>query len=136
MRRFAINCLISRPIEILRNVRARPRAGRLRIAGRIVIAVQFGTGFYQIAQAPEVDRPKKFFEEAGAIAGGALGAEEGVSLGAKVGSIGGDAGIALGGLVGGLIGGIAGAATGHKLGTLIGQQYPPSQTQFEGDFQS
>jgi hypothetical protein len=132
-------------------------AGRLRIAGRIMIAIDIGIAAYRVATAPEVDRPKVLIEETGAIAGAIAGAESGAVGGAEIGAwiggiIGGGAtlpvggegaipGAGLGGAIGGLIGGIGGAIggalVGRKVGSVVAEQlYPPAQTGFEGDFQT
>jgi hypothetical protein len=131
--------------------------GRLRIAGRILIAIDIGMAAYHVATAPEVDRPKVLLEETGALAGAIAGGEAGAVGGAKIGAwiggiiggggtapIGGEGaipGAGLGGAIGGVIGGIGGAIggawAGKKLGDFIAEQsYPPAQTAFEGDFQA
>lgn len=127
-------------------------AGRLRIAGRIMIAVDFGIAVYNVATAPEVDRPRVLAQEigglAGAIAGGVAGAEAGAALGGGIGAMvgapaagvgavsGGGIGATIGGIVGGIGGAIAGAWGGRELADFaVDQFYPPDQTHFEGDFE-
>jgi uncharacterized protein DUF4157 len=68
--------------EILSRVRrANPgvtrRAGRLRIAGRIMIAIDISIAAYRVATAPEVDRPRVLLHEIGAVAGAWAGGKAG-----------------------------------------------------------
>lgn len=119
-------------------------AGRMRIAGRILIALDIGIAAYQVAMAPEVDRPRVLLEEAsaigGALAGAAAGAKGGGWIGGVIGAWFGGAGAVPGAAIGALIGGIGGAFVGawggRKLGGFVADQfYPPAQTGFEGGFQ-
>lgn len=115
-------------------------AGRLRIAGRILIFIDLGISTYKIANAPTKDRPKVFFREAtkwaGAVAGGWAGAKIGASAGALIGGWfgGGGAapGAAIGAFLGGIVGAVSGAFGGAKVGDwIVGELYPVAQTQFE-----
>lgn len=128
-------------------------AGRLRIAGRITIAIQIGVAIYNVASAPEVDRPRVLIEEAGGLAGALAGGVAGAALGAKTGAVIGGAitgvptagaaapagagiGATIGGILGGIGGAFAGAWGGRSLGSAIAYAlYPPEQTKFEGDYQ-
>lgn len=128
-------------------------AGRLRIAGRIMIVIDIGIATYNVATAPEVDRPRVLMREmgglAGAWAGAVLGAEGGAMAGGAIGAAvagvptagvgalpGGGIGATIGGIVGGIGGALLGAWGGHELGDFVADQmYPPAQTRFEGDFQ-
>ncbi|NWF68999.1 MAG: hypothetical protein HXY40_07930 [Chloroflexi bacterium] len=132
-------------------------AGRLRIAGRIAIVLDLGIAGYNIATAPEVDRPRVLMQEAGALAGawagGVAGAEGGAALGGWIGGLvagvptagaGAAPGVGIGATVGGIIGGIGGAIggawAGRKAGDaladfVIEDHYPTQRTAFEGDFQ-
>ncbi|MGH7491685.1 MAG: DUF4157 domain-containing protein [bacterium] len=118
-------------------------AGRLRIAGRILIAIDIGIAAYKVATAPEVDRPRVLLEEVGAIggalAGGAVGAKAGGVIGGAVGAlfagVGAVPGAAIGAFIGGVGGAIAGAWGGRKLGRFVATElYPPKQTGFEGSY--
>jgi hypothetical protein len=135
--------------EIIEGVRrTRPGVnkwvGRMRIAGRIMIAVDIGISAYTIATTPEVDRPRVTLREigglAGAAAGGWAGAKLGGWIGAGIGAWFGGAGAAPGAAIGAIIGGVGGAIAGGMAGRVAGdlvadQFYPPEQTAFEGDFQ-
>lgn len=119
-------------------------AGRMRIAGRIMIAIDIGIAAYNIASAPAVDRPRVLMQEvggvAGALGGGAAGAKAGAWIGGGIGAWFGGAGAApgaaIGAVVGGIGGAIAGAWGGRKLGDFVADQfYPPAQTGFEGSYQ-
>ncbi|MBW4600810.1 MAG: DUF4157 domain-containing protein [Calothrix sp. FI2-JRJ7] len=114
--------------------------GRLRIAGRIMIAIDIGIAAYKVASAPEVDRPRVLFQEIGGLAGAAAGGWAGAKLGGMIGGgIGawfGGAGAAPGAAIGALVGGIGGGLLGRKGGDLVADQlYPPKETAFEGGFQ-
>ena len=115
-------------------------AGRLRIAGRIMIAIDIGIAVYHVASAPEVDRPKVLAHEVGrvggALAGGWAGAKGGAALGGAIGSLFPGAGTAIGAGIGGVVGGIGGAIFGGWAGGKAGdwvieQFYPPAETRFE-----
>jgi|GEM_PF-3648430 len=110
--------------------------GTFRIAGRILIAINIGIAAWNVATAPEVDRPKVLLEEVGglggAIAGGLAGARIGGIGGAVIGPEGSLAGTIIGGFGGSILGGIGGGWGGR----LVAEQlYPPQQTNFEGRFQ-
>ncbi len=114
--------------------------GRIRIAGRILIAVDIGLGAYKVATAPEVDRPKVLIKETarvgGALAGGWAGAKTGGAVGAFAGSFFPGPGTLIGGGVGSILGGIGGAifggwAAGEAADWVIEKYYPPAETRFE-----
>ena len=114
--------------------------GRIRIAGRIFIALDIGVATYNVATAPEVDRPRVLAREVGRVggvlAGGWAGAKGGAALGGAIGSVFPGAGTAIGAGVGGVIGGIGGAIFGGWAGSeaaewTIEQFYPPNETRFE-----
>lgn len=111
-------------------------AGRLRIAGRILIAIDIGVSGWRVATAPEVDRPRVLIEETGGLAGAVAGGWAGAKGGGMVGGrLGGLPGAAVGALVGGIGGAIAGGLEGRRGGRFIANQlYPPAQTAFEGGF--
>lgn len=122
------------------NVRADRWVGRLRIAGRILIAVDIGVATYNIAAAPTVDRPRVMAQEvgrlAGALTGGWAGAKGGAAVGGAIGSIFPGAGTAVGAGIGSIVGGIGGAIVGGWAGETaaewaIGEFYPPEETRFE-----
>lgn len=126
------------------NSRVTRWTGRLRIAGRIMIAVDIGVSVYRIATASDVDRPRVLLEETGRLAGAVAGAEGGAEVGGGIGvSIGewfGPEGAAIGGGIGaffgGIIGGIEGARAGRTLaGFVASELYPPAQTGLEGTYE-
>jgi DNA-binding phage protein len=115
--------------------------GRIRIAGRIMIAIDIGIAVYHVASAPEVDRPRVMASEAGrmggALAGGWAGGVGGAKLGGLIGTfiepgggtaIGAGIGSVLGGIGGAIVGGIAGQAAAEW---AIDEFYPPAETRFE-----
>ena len=115
-------------------------AGKLRIAGRILLVIDLGIAAYKVSQAPTEDRPKVFIKEAtglaGAIAGGWLGAEGGAWAGAGIGVWFGGAGAAPGAAIGAIVGGIGGAIGGAWAGAktgdwLVDTLYPVKATRFE-----
>jgi hypothetical protein len=112
-------------------------AGRLRIAGRILIAIDIGIGVWNVATASVEDRPRVLLHEAGRIGGGLAGAYGGAKVGGVIGGeIGGPWGAGIGAVVGGIGGLIFGSKAGAKLGDFVANTfYPPAQTKFEGDFQ-
>jgi hypothetical protein len=119
-------------------------AGRLRIAGRIMIAIDIGIGIINVLSAPLVDMPRVLIEETGAIAGGIAGGAQGARAGAAAGGLVGElfgpeaapVGAAIGGLLGGIGGAIGGAWAGRKAGRWVAKElFPPKETKFEGAFQ-
>ncbi|MCH8988025.1 MAG: DUF4157 domain-containing protein [Chloroflexi bacterium] len=117
--------------------------GRLRIAGRILIAIDIGIGVWKVATAPEVDRPRVALREisglVGAAAGGWGGAKLGGMIGGGIGAWFGGAGAVPGAIIGAVIGGIGGAIggglAGREAGEFVADQfYPPALTGFEGSF--
>jgi hypothetical protein len=115
--------------------------GRLRIAGRIMIAIDIGIAAYHVASAPEVDRPRVMAREVGRLGGALAGGWAGAGIGAKIGGAIGTfiepgGGTAIGAGIGGIIGGIGGAIGGGMAGEAaadwaIDEFYPPAQTRFE-----
>jgi hypothetical protein len=112
-------------------------AGRLRIAGRILIALDIGIGVWNVATAEVEDRPRVLLHEAGRIGGGLAGAWGGAKIGGAIGlEFGGPWGAAIGGVVGGAGGLLFGSKYGGKLGDFVANEfYPPAKTRFEGDFE-
>ena len=117
--------------------------GRFRVAGHIMIAVEIGFIAYEVANAPDVARPRVLLEGAGglagAVAGGLAGAKicsaVGAALGAPAAGVGAVPGAAAGAIVCGIGGGIAGAFGGRAIGAWTAEQlYPVEETCFEGDF--
>lgn len=116
------------------NARVDKWAGRLRIAGRITIAVELGVGFYNIASAPAAARPRVLIREVGRAGGAVSGGWAGATLGAKACSWGGVWGMGICGLVGGVAGAWTGGEAGDEVaGWAIDQLYPPGETRFEPD---
>jgi len=118
-------------------------AGRLRIAGRIMIAIDIGIGIINVLSAPAVDMPRVLIEETGAIAGGiaggAQGARGGAALGGAIGELFGPEAIPVGAAIGGFLGGIGGAIGGAWAGRMAArwvakELFPPKETKFEGAF--
>jgi hypothetical protein len=118
--------------------------GRLRIAGRIMIAVEIGIAGYNVISAPESERPRTFAREAGGVAGaaagGLAGAKAGGAVGGAIGAWFGGAGAVPGAAIGGIVGGVGGAIAGGLAGRSAGEYiydelYPPEETEFEGEFQ-
>lgn len=110
-------------------------AGRLRIAGRILIAIDIGIATYRVATAG-VEWPRVAVKEAvglaGAMAGGWGGAKLGGAIGASVGAI---PGAAIGAVIGGVVGAIGVGLLGRKGGeALANKLFPPEQTYIEGSF--
>ncbi len=93
--------------------------GRLRIAGRILIAIDIGITAWKVAGAPEVDRPRIIIRETGrmvgAMAGGWAGAKGGSAIGGIIGAWFGGAGAIPGAAIGGLGGAIVGGISGGGL---------------------
>jgi hypothetical protein len=117
------------------NPRVNRWTGRMRVAGRIMIAIDIGIGIYNIANAAEVDRPRVLLRETGRIAGGLGGAAGGAKLGGMAFAWTGPVGAGIAAVVGGIGGAIIGSFLGSKAGDLVADQlYPPEQTGFEGDF--
>ena len=125
------------------NRRANRWAGRLRIAGRIMIAVDIGIGAYNVISAPESERPRTLAREVGTLTGAAgggwagakLGGMAGASIGSLFGGVGAAPGAAIGGVIGGIAGAIGGGLAGREAGELIYDTlYPPEETRFEGAF--
>jgi DNA-binding phage protein len=115
--------------------------GRLRIAGRITIAIDIGIAAYNVATAADVDRPRVMATEVGriggALAGGAAGAVVGAKVGGAIGTFFGPGpGTAIGAGIGGVVGGIGGAIGGGMAGEAVAEWvieefYPPANTHFE-----
>ena len=117
------------------NPRVNRWTGRMRVAGRILIALDIGIGIYNVATAAEVDRPRVLLRETGRIAGGVGGGIAGAKLFGAAFSWTGPIGAGIAAVAGGIGGAIVGSIFGSKAGDLVADQlYPPEQTGFEGDF--
>jgi hypothetical protein len=124
------------------NLKVNRWAGRLKIAGRILLALDIALAGVRVALAPEGERVKTALKEvariAGALAVGAVGAKGGAAAGAAIGALFGGAGAIPGAIIGGIIGGIGGAFLGGWLGESlvekIYEMFPPSDCVFEGDY--
>ena len=124
------------------NLRVNRWAGRLKIAGRILLFLDIALAGVRVALAPEGERVKVAFKEvariAGGLAGGALGAKGGAAAGAAVGALFGGAGAVPGAIIGGIIGAIGGAFFGgwaaESLVEKIYEMFPPSDCEFEGEY--
>lgn len=119
--------------------------GRFRIAGRIFIGIEITLIAYNVAQAPEVDRPLVLLEGAGALTGaitvGWAAAQTCSAIGAAVGvpaaGVGAIPVAGIGAIVCGIGGGVVGAFGGRTLGRWTAEQlYPTQQTNFEEIFVS
>lgn len=124
------------------NLKLNRWSGRLKVAGRIMIAIDIAFAGVRVYLAPEGEKTKVALEEVarigGALAFGALGAKGGAAAGAAVGALFGGAGAAPGAIIGGVIGGIGGAIFGGWLGGTavekLYEMFPPSDCVFEGEF--
>nr|CBH39167.1 hypothetical membrane protein [uncultured archaeon] len=124
------------------NIKINRWAGRLKVAGRIMIAIDIALAGVKVALAPEGERVKVGLQEvariAGALALGAVGVKAGAAAGAAIGVLFGGAGAVPGAIIGGIIGGIGGALFGGLLGKSLVQKiydmFPPSECVFEGEF--
>lgn len=124
------------------NIKVNRWAGRLKIAGRILILLDIALAGVRVALAPEGQRVKVALQEVGRIAGalafGALGAKGGAAAGAAIGALFGGVGAVPGAIIGGIIGGIGGAFFGGWLAESIVEKiyemFPPSDCVFEGDY--
>lgn len=124
------------------NVKFNRWSGRLRVAGRIMIAIDIVLAGVKVYLAPEGKKVQVALEElariGGALAMGAVGAKGGAAAGAAIGALFAGVGAAPGAIIGGIIGGIGGAVFGGWLAKSIVQQvyemFPPSDCVFEGDF--
>ncbi|HEX5749530.1 MAG TPA: DUF4157 domain-containing protein [Archangium sp.] len=124
------------------NLKVNKWVGRLRIAGRILIAIDIGIASYRVATAG-VEWPRVALQEglgvAGAAAGGWAGAKLVGAIGAGIGTWFGGAGAIPGAAIGAFIGGVGGAIgvgwLGRKGGeALVDKLFPPQQTDIEGAF--
>ncbi|MDN5940292.1 MAG: DUF4157 domain-containing protein [Nitrospira sp.] len=124
------------------NIKVNRWSGRLKVAGRIMIAIDIALAGVRVYLAPEGEKTKVALEEVarigGALAFGALGLKGGAAAGAAIGALFGGAGAVPGAIIGGILGGIGGAIFGGWLGqTAVEKLYemlPPSDCVFEGDF--
>lgn len=117
------------------NAKVNRWAGRMKIAGRIMIFIDIGISGYKVYSAPPKDRPKVFFQEAGALAGAAGGGWAGAKAGGAMGAYFGPWGAGIGAVVGGISGAIGGGWAGSKAGTwMVDQLYPTQDTFIDGDF--
>lgn len=124
------------------NIKVNRWSGRLKVAGRILLAIDIALAGVRVYLAPEGEKTKVALEEVarigGALALGAAGAEGGAAAGAAIGALFAGVGAAPGAIIGGIIGGVGGAIFGGWLGkTAVEKLYemlPPSDCVFEGDF--
>lgn len=124
------------------NLKVNRWSGRLRVAGRILIALDIALAGVKVALAPEGERVQVALEEiariGGALALGAAGAKGGAAAGAAIGALFGGAGAVPGAIIGGIIGGIGGAFAGGWLGQNVVRKlyemFPPANCVFEGEF--
>jgi hypothetical protein len=124
------------------NIKVNRWSGRLKVAGRILLAIDIALAGVRVYLAPEGEKTKVALEEVarigGALALGAVGAKGGAAAGAAIGALFAGVGAAPGAIIGGIIGGIGGAIFGGWLGkTAVEKLYemlPPSDCVFEGDF--
>jgi hypothetical protein len=109
------------------NVKLNRAATKLRLAGRLLIAIDLAIVTWEIIEAPEGSRLRTAAGGvgglAGALAGGELGAIGGAKIGAGIGTfIEPGGGTAVGGIIGGIIGGIGGAIAGGFFGKKGGEK--------------
>lgn len=124
------------------NIKVNRWVGRLKIAGRIMLALDIALAGVRVYLAPEGEKAKVALEEVarigGALAMGAVGAKAGAAAGGAIGALFGGAGAVPGAIIGGIIGAIGGAIFGGWLGKTIVEQFfemfPPSDCVFEGEF--
>jgi len=90
-------------------------ATKLRVAGRLLIAVDIAIVTWEVLEAPEGEGLKTAVEGAGGIGGALGGGWAGAKGGAFVGSFFGPWGTAIGGAIGGVGGALGGAWTGRKV---------------------
>jgi hypothetical protein len=108
--------------------------GRLRVAGRILIALDIGIGFYNVGTAGN-EWPRVLMRETGRIAGGLGGAYGGAKAAGLAFSWTGPFGAGIAAVLGGIGGALFGSWAGSKVGDFVADQFwPPAQTAFEGDF--
>jgi hypothetical protein len=107
-------------------------AGRLHIAGRLVVAIDIVGSTIDIIASPPKERPKKIIVQASRIAGGLAGVSGGASLGARVGARFGPEGAFVGGFIGGIVGGVAGAFAAESIAEFVADEiWPPDDTYAE-----
>jgi hypothetical protein len=108
--------------------------GRLRVAGRILIALDIGIGLYNVGTAGN-EWPRVLMRETGRIGGGVGGAYAGAKAFGLAFSWTGPIGAGIAAGVGGIGGALLGSWAGSKVGDFVADQFwPPAQTAFEGDF--
>jgi uncharacterized membrane protein len=107
-------------------------AGRLHIAGKLVVAVDIVGSTIDIIASPPKERPKKIVVEAARITGGLAGAEGGASLGGRWGARFGPEGAFVGGFIGAVLGGVAGAWAAESIAEFVADEiWPPEDTYAE-----
>lgn len=124
------------------NLKVNRWSGRLKVAGRILLAIDIALAGVRVYLTPEGQKTRVALEEmariGGALALGAAGAKAGAAAGAAIGALFGGAGAVPGAIIGGLIGGLAGAIFGGWLGQSIVdklfEMFPPADCVFEGEF--
>lgn len=107
-------------------------AGRLHIAGKLVVYVDIVGSIIDIIASPPKERPKKVIVQASRIAGGLAGVSAGASLGGRWGLRFGPEGAFVGGFIGGIVGGIAGAWAAESIAEFVADKiWPPDDTYAE-----
>ncbi|RME03259.1 MAG: hypothetical protein D6805_07190 [Planctomycetota bacterium] len=116
-------------------------AGRLRLFGRVLLALDITMAGVHVYSAPEGQKyrtaVREFFRIGGAVAGGWLGAKVGATVGAAIGAALGGAGAVPGailGFVGGAIGAILGGWGAGTLAEKLYDYFNPNDIRFEGKF--
>ena len=110
------------------NVKVSRAAMRMKVAGRLLIAVDLAIITWEIISAPEGTRLRTAAGGAGGLAGALAGGEVGAIGGAKLGGLVGTfiepgGGTAIGGAIGGILGGIGGAIAGGFFGKKAGEGF-------------
>jgi hypothetical protein len=124
------------------NLQVNRWAGRIKIAGRLFLALDIALAGVRVYLAPEGQKTKVALEEVARIGGalvlGAAGAKGGAAVGGAIGAFFGGAGAVPGAIIGGIIGGIGGAILGGMAGEAVVDKlysmFPPSDCQFQGEY--
>jgi Domain of unknown function (DUF4157) len=103
------------------NAKISRAATRMKVAGRLLIAIDLAIVTWEVISAPEGSRLRTAVGGlggiGGALAGGKLGSLGGAKLGAAIGTfIEPGGGTAIGGAIGGILGGVGGAVAGGYYG--------------------
>lgn len=95
-------------------------AARMRLAGRLMIAIDVAIVTWEVYEAEEGDRLRTAVAGAGGVAGalggGWAGAKAGAWIGGGIGALFGGVGAPVGAAIGGVVGGIGGAIVGGMAG--------------------